>query len=82
MAPKLDDDSEPMTTLAFRVPVADVTRLEVLARAIPALTKTAVARVALARGIEAFEAAMREPKEEARLAQLARLLGMGKPARG
>lgn len=62
--------------LVLRVSDVDAQRLETLAAALPVLGKTGLAREALRCGLDLFDAAMKEPKEEARLVALARLCGM------
>ncbi len=64
------------TTLPLRLSDTDVARLDALVRIMPAMSRNALARECLRRGLEAFDAALGEKDETRRLASLARLCGM------
>lgn len=66
-------------TFPVRLTDADVARLDALAACMPMTTRSALAREALRRGVELFEAALKEPTEAGRLAALAKLCGMTTP---
>ncbi len=77
--PKRTDEGLPVN-LVFRVSEADAARLDALAALLPTMGKAGIAREALRRGLEAFDVALAERDETARLAALARVLGMAPPA--